>query len=126
MNRQTAVRRVRLHGKMSSNLISRVVYLYGLRVVDVSAQVHEHLWDEVGHLVWEGKYACTESNDTGVTADQLIRGNDVVTISLLNPRRTQRLKVCLHTGTDWDEEARQGESGGMRCSGAHRMRANAS
>lgn len=56
-------------------------YLYGLRVVEVSAQVHQQLGHPGGHVVGAGEDAGAQTEDAGVTSHQVCgnrgkRGND--------------------------------------------------
>lgn len=46
-------------------------YLYGLRVVEVSAQVHQQLRHPGGHIVGAGEDAGAQAQDAGVTPHQV-------------------------------------------------------
>lgn len=46
-------------------------YLYGLRVVEVSAQVHQQLGHPGGHVVGAGEDAGAQAEHAGVTPHQV-------------------------------------------------------
>ena len=72
------------------------LYLDGLRVIDVYAEVHQDLRDEVGHVVWMRLDAGTQSQYTCVPLDQLLQRVWLRShLALLQFHTPQVLKVTL-------------------------------
>ena len=72
------------------------IYLDGLRVIDVYAQVHQDLGNKVWHVVRMRLNAGTQSQHASVPLDQLLQGVGLSgSLALLQFYTPQMLKVTL-------------------------------